>query len=76
MYEILMRLKIMRNDKIYEVYLDERLSFSENFVLLNELINEHLIDVKVYDPIKKLFLNTEIALKEFNIESFRLFYLF
>ena len=56
--------------------LDERLSFKENFVLLKELIQVPLEDVKVYEPYKKIFLDRNIPLSEFHFSTFILLHLF
>jgi len=76
MYQIVLRFKIIRNNHILEVTFDERLSFKENFKLLETIANEDLKKIIVYDPNKKLFLNTDIPLKEFNFSYFMSFYLF
>ncbi|MBR4461624.1 MAG: hypothetical protein IKS51_03490 [Erysipelotrichaceae bacterium] len=74
--EILLRLMIMRNGKVYEAYLDERLSFRENFDYLQQLIGEDLSSAIVYDPNKKLFLDENVPLKEYRISFFMLLELF
>lgn len=76
MHEILIRLKLMKNSRIYEVYLDERLSFAGNLKMLQSVIGEDITDVKIYDPYKKIFLDPNIIIKNFNISSFMLLYLF
>ena len=74
--EILLRLAIMRNGKVIEAYLDQRLSFQENFAHLQQLIGEDLREAIVYDPNKKLFLDEKVPLKEYRISCFLLLELF
>ena len=74
--EILLKLMIMRDRKIIEAYLDQRLSFQENFVYLQQLTGEDLRGAIVYDPNKKLFLDETIPLKEYRISYFMLLELF
>ena len=74
--EILLRLVVMRNGKVIEAYLDQRLSFQENFTHLQQLTCEDLCGAIVYDPNKKLFLDETIPLKEYRISCFMLLELF
>ena len=74
--ELLVRLVIMKNKRVIEAYLDQRLSFQENFVYLEQLIQEDLSKAIVYDPNKKLFLDEKVPLKEFKISYFMLLDLF
>ena len=67
---------IVRNRKVIEAYLDQRLSFQENFACLQQLTKEDLSKAIVYDPNKKLFLDDSIPLKEFRISYFMLLELF
>lgn len=76
MYEKLVRFKIIKNDDILEALLDERLSFIDNLRLLNNLVNINTNNIRIYDPIKKIFLNSKIPIKEFYINSFMIIYLF
>ena len=73
---ILMRLIIVRNKKIIETYLDDRLSFKENFIYLQQLAGEDLSQAIVYDPIKKIFLDTDIPIRDYRIGYFILLELF
>lgn len=74
--EILLRLMIMRNKRIIEAYLDQRLSFKNNFVYLQQMTGEDLSEAIVYDPNKKLFLDENIPVKEYHISYFMLLELF
>lgn len=55
---------------------NQRLSFQENFVFLQQLTKEDLSKAVVYDLNKKLFLDDGIPLKEFRISYFMLLELF
>ncbi len=75
-HEILLRLIVMRNRRVIEAYLDQRLSFRDNFYYLQQLTGEDLSKAIVYDPNKKLFLDETIPLKEYQIGYFMLLELF
>lgn len=70
MYEVLIRFKIVKDDRYIEVSFDSRLSFKDNLKILSEMLNDDLNNMKVYDPIKKLFLDIDIPIGEFNISYF------
>lgn len=72
----LMRFKIIKDDRVLEAMLDERLSFLDNFKMLVHIYDYDLDGFKVYDPKAKVFLNCEVPIEEFNINSFILLYLF
>ncbi|MBR4421422.1 MAG: hypothetical protein IKS69_02705 [Erysipelotrichaceae bacterium] len=74
--EVLLRLVIVRNKKIIEAYLDDRLSFKENFVYLEQLAKEDLSHAIIYDPAKKIFLDENIPIREYHIRYFMLLELF
>lgn len=76
MYDVLIRFKVIKNNKIFEVIFDRRLSFIDNFIILNKIVNINLKDYKVYDPNKKIFLKRNIKLSEFNIDRFIQLHLF
>lgn len=76
MHEKLIRFKIIKDDRVIETYLDERLSFNENLKYLARISDFDIDGFKVYDPNKKVFLNNEIPIEVFNISSFMLMYLF
>lgn len=76
MYEKLIRFKVVKDERVIETYLDERLSFNENLKYLSNITDFDTDGFKVYDPNKKVFLNNEIPIEVFNINSFMLMYLF
>lgn len=71
----LMRFKVIKDDTIIDAYLDDRLSFKDNFKYLKNIV-EIDDDYMIYDPNKKVFLNNEIPIEVFNINSYMLMYLF
>lgn len=76
MHQKLMRFKIIKDDRVFEAELDERLSFIDNFKMLVNITDFDLDGFRVYDPSKKIFLNNETPIELFNINSFKLMYLF
>ncbi|MBR4470855.1 MAG: hypothetical protein IKS54_06055 [Erysipelotrichaceae bacterium] len=70
MYKTIIRLKEVRTSSIIEAAFDTRLSFSENFTLLGQLLEIDLTNAQVYDPNKKIFLDRNIALSEFGFSRF------
>ena len=76
MHEILIRFRFVACDMSLECAFDERLSFKENFSLLEQLCDISCRDIAIYDPEKKIFLNEDLPLKEFNIGRFILLYVF
>ena len=76
MYDVLIRFKFIKNDYIFEAVLDSRLSFKDNFKLLQNIIDIDIKNVKVYDPKNRVFLNRDIPIKQFDINYFVYFYLY
>lgn len=76
MHNKLFRFKIIKDDRVIETYLDERLSFNDNLKYLSKIVDFDADGFKVYDPNKKIFINNEIPIEVFNINSFMLLYLF
>ena len=76
MHKVLVRFKIIKNDEIIDVYLDDRLNLIDNLSIISSLIKIDMKNVKVYDPHKGIFLNRHLPIREFNINSYLLLYLF
>lgn len=76
MFKILMRLRFIKDKRVCEVYFDERLSLRENMKMLRKIIDKDNDEFEFYDPYKKIFLDIDIPLKEFNIASFRSYYIY
>ena len=70
MYEVLIRFKIVKKNRYLEVSFDSRLSFKDNLKILSELVDVDLSDMYVYDPVKRIFLDREIPVSEFDISYF------
>ena len=77
MYELLIRLFVIRENKVVEAIFDKRLSFNENFILLNKMVDNISFDTfHVYDPIRRIFLDKNRILKDMGTYSFMTFYLY
>ena len=76
MHKVLLCFKVIRTGKILEVCFDDRLSFEENFRMLEKISETGFRKLIIYDPIKKIFLDRTIPLSEFNLKTLALFYLF
>ena len=77
MNEVFLRIVIMTDARAVEVSFDGNLSLYENLQQLRKLIFiEKDIENIFYDPYKGVFPDPDIPLKEFEISSFRLLYLF
>lgn len=76
MHEIYLRFKVAGSDETFEAVLDDRLSFSENFKLLENIKEINIDEICVYDPNKAIFLNSTEPIKKFNIKGFKIYYLF
>lgn len=75
MHRILMRFKIVKTGRIVEAYLDRRLSFYDNFILLEKMLDERIAGYRVFDQNKGIFLDMNIPIEEFDIKTFMYFYL-
>ena len=75
MHRILMRFKIVKTGGIVEAYLDRRLSFYDNFILLEKMLDERIAGYRVFDQNKGIFLDMNIPIEEFDIKTFMYFYL-
>lgn len=71
----LIRFKVIKDNTIVDAYIDERLSFKDNFKYLSKIID---LDeyYEVYDPNKKVFLDCDVPVEVFNINCYMLMYLF
>ncbi|MBO7677305.1 MAG: hypothetical protein J6S49_07310 [Erysipelotrichaceae bacterium] len=76
MHEVLIRFRFIDCGKTVECALDERLSFRDNLILLEQILELNIREFAIYDPQKKIFLKEDVAIKEFNISSFILLYIF
>ncbi|MBQ6479450.1 MAG: hypothetical protein IJI44_08850 [Erysipelotrichaceae bacterium] len=75
-HKIKIRFRIVKNSHVIEVLLDERLSFKENLEAISEICEEEVLNAEVYDPMKKIFLDTGVPLKAFSFHYFVSLYLF
>lgn len=65
MNKVLIRFYIVKDERVIEAYFDERLSFIDNFKMLN-----YLNEPKIYDPNKCIFLNNKVPISYFAINRF------
>lgn len=75
MYKIYITFKIIKNGSYLDVVFDKRLSFKDNF---NELISLYEFDIniddlKIYDPYKRIMLDSTKPLIEYCLGSYRHF---
>ena len=76
MFKVPIRFVLVKSSEILEVKLDIRLSFEDNFKIIKKLIKTKYDNIYVFDPIRKIFLRRDLPLFNFEIETFRMFYLF
>lgn len=76
MYDVLIRFKLIKNDYIFEAILDSRLSFKDNFKLLENIVDIDIKNVWVFDPKNEVFLNRNIPIAQYNINYFMILYLY
>jgi hypothetical protein len=76
MNEVYLRLTDVVRQETVEVRFDRRLSFRENFSLLKQMIKRDYEEAEVYDPDKKIFLDRNIPLSEFEFAGFVRLHLF
>ena len=76
MAEVFLRLTDVISQETVEVSFDSRLSFRDNFLLLKQMIGKDYSSAEVYDPDKKIFLDRNIPLSEFEFAGFVRLHLF
>ena len=75
-HKTMIRFKIVENGHILETSFDDRLSFKENLTILSDICEEQISNARIYDPIKKIFLNEDVPLSLFSFQYFVFLYLF
>ena len=76
MNQVLIRFRKIKENEVMEVCFDERLSFKENLTLLKQINNEDHLKGRIYDPIKRVFLNRDVAISEFGFKGIVCLHLF
>jgi len=76
MHKILIRLKIIKENRIIDVRMDNRLSLIDNLSFIGFLAGISFKDSYIYDPNKKIFLDRNIPLSQFDIRDYMMLYLF
>ena len=74
MYDVYIRFKYVKYDKSFEVVFDSRLSFKQNLYLLKNIYK--VDNFIVFDPVKMIFLKTDVPLSSFNMTSLMLLELY
>lgn len=69
MNQVLIRFRKIRENELMEVRFDERLSFHDNLRLLKEINNEDHLNARIYDPIKRIFLDRNVPLSSFGFKG-------
>ena len=77
MNDLIIRLFIVKDNKIIESSFDSRLSFKDNIFFLNEMLEDISLDnLYIYDANKRIFLDMNKRLSDMGIYSFMTFYLY
>lgn len=71
MNSIILRFKLIRNNEVFEVIFDKRLSFIANFKLLKDIYDVGDIEDKfIYDESKNMALRKDVSLSNYNFYNF------
>ena len=76
MHGVLLRIKRVKTNQIFEVCVDDRMSFKENLKMLASIIRCDANKSFVYDPTKRIFLTQDVPIREFFISNFMMLYIF
>ncbi len=76
MHKVAVRFRFVKDGQIVECLLDERLSLAKNLQVLLRLLKKEAGELLVYDPQKKIFLDTGAPLRSFAVDHFISLYLF
>lgn len=77
MNKVALRFKIVKENKVIEVLFDKRLSFSENFKLLNEIYDlGDTESICIYDQNYKKALRKDVKIELFNFPNFTNLYIY
>lgn len=76
MNKILTRMIIVKEEKEYNVLLDDSFSLNDNLKLLETIIDEDLSDCYIYDKKLNVFLDKNIIINQYNIPYSTTFYIY
>ena len=76
MAEVYFRLTDVVRRETFEVRFDSRLSFRNNFSILSQMIGKDYSEAEIYDPDKKIVLDRNIPLTEYEFAGFIRLHLF
>ena len=77
MNKVILRFSIIRSGEVFEAVFDLRLSFAENFGMLESICSVSLKeDSYIVDPEKQIALRKDVPLSSFGFPNFTTLYLF
>lgn len=76
MNKIVFRFYEIKNNDFFEVSFDSRLSFIDNFRLLNEIYSIPINTIHIYDETSKTFLDMDIPIEKFGFSHYNKLFLF
>lgn len=76
MNKIIFRFYLIKTNTYFEVSFDSRLSFSDNFKLLNDIYPISINDIHIYDKEAKSFLDLDIPLDKFGFSYYNRLFIF
>lgn len=65
MNNIVFRFYLVKENKYFEVSFDSRLSFKDNFKLLQDIYPINIDTLNVYDKVNSVFLAIDVPISEF-----------
>lgn len=75
MNKLVFRFYVIKENRFFEVSFDSRISFIENFKLIQEIYPFSIADKHIYDIEKGTFLNLNVPLSLFNFSAFTRLYI-
>lgn len=76
MNKIVFRFYEIKNNDFFEVSFDSRLSFIDNFRLLNDIYFIPINTIHIYDETSKSFLDMDIPIEKFGFYHYNKLFLF
>lgn len=70
MNKIIFRFHIVKNNEYFEVTFDNRLSFNENFNLLNDIYPLSFNNFQIFDENSNSFLDLDVEIREYGFSYY------
>ncbi len=70
MNSVILRFKVAKSKKVFEVIFDTRLSFIDNFSLFKSIENLDIKDKVIYDEGKNIALRRDVPISNFHFYNF------